>query len=154
MRMKHISMVCQTTSSSDTDSGLSSSRSNRETYSKDSKIFPPEHLDQLNVTRRTAVLNSIPTTMKASILSDNAELKNSVTQNSAIIPCLHVKHRKDAILKKRNNHRCNTIAVNFIGRAKDEPEIMTKFAKSNTNIDSVGYVFDIPSFNNRSMPGM
>lgn len=92
--------------------------------------------------------------MQIPIHSTKAEFKNSVSQNSEIIPSrLHVKQRKDVILKKRNNHRRNTIAANIIERTKDEPEIMTDLAKSNNTIDSAGCVFDIPNFNNTSMPG-
>lgn len=66
----------------------------------------------------------------------------------------YVKHRKEAILRKRNNHRRNTIAVNIIERTKDdEPDFITKYVKSSNTIGKVDRIFDIPNFNNRSMPG-
>lgn len=126
----------------------SSGLSHRETYEIDTKLSPP---DLLKVTRRTVPLKEIPVAIQVPIHCTNAEIKCSVSPHSEIVPSR--LHRKDVILKKRNNHRRNTIAVNAIERTKEEPEILTTFVKSNNNIDSAGSIFDIPNFNNRSMPG-
>lgn len=117
---------------SDTDSGLMSCLNKRETCAP----------DLVRGSRSNLALKSIPVAEQIPIYSINAELSN----------CPRVWLRKDATLKKRNNNRRNTIAVNINETSKDDPQFVAKFAKSNNNIDSTGLI-EIPNFNKNSVPG-